>query len=221
MSRSSKILAVDLDGTLTRGGEDEVKPCIRRALTSLREMGWMLILVTGRDRGYIMGRRDLKDLFGAWVLEAGLAAYVPETGEYWCFADEAWRTMIKKLARLPFVEEKENTISFNEEYFEIVRREVECMGLEVAFRNNRSNIIILPPGVDKGFGLREVLKLLDIRGFVAAIGDSEIDRELLETADFKAVVADADLEVKMIANYIAKKKDGEGVIEVIKLLPSL
>lgn len=221
MLRSSRILAVDLDGTLTRGGEDEVKPWIKKALTSLREMGWKLILATGRDRRYIMRRWDLKNLFDAWVLEAGLAVYIPETGEYRCFADETWRSMIKKLARLPFIEEKENTISFNEKHLKTVRREVEIMGLKVVFKNNRGVIIILPPGVDKGFGLKEALKLLDVQGFVAAIGDSEIDQELLEVADFRAAVADGDPEVKRIADYVAKKKDGEGVMEVIDLLLSL
>ncbi|MEM4648587.1 MAG: HAD hydrolase family protein, partial [Nitrososphaerota archaeon] len=69
--------------------------------------------------------------------------------------------------------------------------------------------------------LKEALKLLDVQGFVAAIGDSEIDQELLEAADFRAAVADGDPEVKRIADYVAKKKDGEGVMEVIDLLLSL
>ncbi|RLG07626.1 MAG: Cof-type HAD-IIB family hydrolase, partial [Thaumarchaeota archaeon] len=45
----SKILVVDLDETLTRGGEDRVKPHVRESLFSLKKSGWTLILATGRD----------------------------------------------------------------------------------------------------------------------------------------------------------------------------
>lgn len=218
--RSSRILAADLDGTLTRGGEDTLKPRVREALLSLKRIGWKLILATGRDRRYIMRRRDLDGIFDAWILEAGLTLYLPETGEYRCFVDEGWRSRVKELSRLPFVEEKENTVSFDRGYLEIVRREVERMGLDAEFRDNRGKIIMLPPGVDKAYGLRRALELLGVDGFVAAVGDSEVDRELLSVADFKAVVADADAELKRVADYVASKEDGEGVVEVIELLLS-
>lgn len=64
------------------------------------------------------------------------------------------------------------------------RREVESVGLRVIFKNNKGVIIILPPAWIRVFGLKEALKLLDVQGFVAAIGDSEIDQELLEVVDF-------------------------------------
>lgn len=218
--RSSKILVADLDGTLTRGGEDKIKPHLKRLLLSLRGRGWTLILATGRDRSYLMRRGDLEGLFDAWVAEAGLTVYLPETGEYRCFANDSWRVRVKRLRRLPFVEEKENTVAFKSEYLDTVRAEVERLGVDVVFKDNRGTMILLPRWVDKALGVKEALRLLNVDGFLVAIGDSEVDLELLELADFKAVVANADPRLREKADYVANQEDGDGVVEVIENLLS-
>ena len=218
--RSSKILVADLDGTLTRGGEDRIKPHVRRSLISARKSGWTLILATGRDRRYLMGREDLVDLFDAWVAEAGLTIYLPKTGEYLCLASESWRKKVLQLKVLPFVEEKENTISFRLEYLDVVNAEVRRLGIDAVFKDNRGTIILLPRGVDKAYGVREALRLLGINGFIVAIGDSEVDLELLEYANFRIAVADADLRLKRLADYVTRGEDGDGVAEAIEKILS-
>ena len=218
--KSNKILVVDLDGTLTRGGEDLINPNVRASLFTLRNSGWTLILATGRDRLYLMRREDIRDLFDAWVSEAGLSIYLPRSGEYLCLASDSWKYLVKKLKALPFVEEKENTIAFKSEYLELVKVEAAKLGAKAVFKDNKGTIILLPEGVDKAVGVREALRLLDVDGFIAAIGDSEIDLELLEIADFKAAVADADPALKKKADYIASRGDGEGVIEIVQILLS-
>lgn len=218
--RLSKILVADLDGTLTRGGEDRLKPEVKKALTSLRDRGWILILATGRDRKYLMRREDLRGLFDAWVAEAGLTIYLPETGDYRCLADDSWRLRVKKLKVLPFVEEKENTIAFKSEYIDTVKAELVRLSIEAVLRDNKGTIILLPPGIDKAIGVREALRLLEVEGFIAAVGDSEVDLELLELADFRAVVADADPLLKEVAEYVASREDGDGFVEVARSLLS-
>ena len=216
----SKILVADLDGTLTRGGEDLLKPEVKKALISLKDRGWTLILATGRDRGYLMRRADLKGLFDAWVAEAGVSIYLPKTGDYRCLVSDAWKLKVKRLKVLPFVEEKENTIAFKSEYVDTVKAELIRINLEAVLRDNRGTIILLPPGIDKAVGVREALKLLGVEGFIAAVGDSEVDLELLEIADFRAVVADADPLLKKMADYVASREDGDGFIEVVESLLS-
>ncbi|RLG04452.1 MAG: hypothetical protein DRN54_00925 [Thaumarchaeota archaeon] len=218
--RWSRILVADLDGTLTRGGEDLLKPKVRKALTSLKDRGWTLILATGRDRRYLMGRADLKGLFDAWVAEAGLTVYLPKTGECRCLASDAWRLMVKRLKALPFVEEKENTITFRSEYVDTVKAELMRLGIKATLRDNKGMMILLPQGIDKAVGVREALRLLGVEGFIAAVGDSEVDLELLELADFRAVVADADPILKEMADYVASREDGEGFVEVVESLLS-
>ena len=216
----SKILVIDLDETLTRGGEDRVKPHVREALFSLKKSGWTLILATGRDRRYLMRRDDIEGIFDAWVTESGISVYLPESGIYEYFVDESWRMLVKKLRALPFVEEKENTVAFKSEYLDVIEAEVSKLGIRAVFRDNKGTILLLPEGVNKAFGVREAMKLLKVDGFIAAIGDSEVDLELLELADFKAVVANADPSLMEKADYVAEREDGDGVVEIIRVLSS-
>ena len=213
-------MVVDLDETLTRGGEDRVKPHVRKSLLSLKKSGWTLILATGRDRRYLMRRDDIEGIFDAWVAESGISVYLPESGIYQYFVDESWRMLVKKLRALPFVEEKENTIAFKSEYLDVIKAEVSKLGIRAVFRDNKGTILLLPEGVDKAFGVREAMKLLKVDGFIAAIGDSEVDLELLELADFKAVVANADPSLMEKADYVAEMEDGDGVVEIIRALLS-
>ncbi|MGB9960062.1 MAG: HAD hydrolase family protein [Candidatus Bathyarchaeales archaeon] len=214
----NNILVVDLDGTLTNGGEDPLKPHVKESLEYLRNCGWTLILATGRDRQYLLQRTDLKGIFDAWVTEAGLSVYMPNTGIYCCFVDDQWRMGIKKLTVLPFVEEKENTVAFRVEYVDAVKTEILKLGISAVFKNNKGAVILLPEGIDKAFGVKKALKLLNVEGPILVIVDAEVDLELFTIADFKAVVANAEQALKEEADYVATQENGNGVVEIIKTL---
>ncbi|MEM4576326.1 MAG: HAD family hydrolase [Candidatus Nezhaarchaeales archaeon] len=216
--RSSKILVVDLDETLTRGGDDPLKPYIKESLLRLRNQGWTLVLATGRDRRYLSKRTDLKGIFDAWVTEAGLSVYIPSSGVYYCFADERWVASVKKLAHLPFIEEKENTIAFKLEYMDLVKPEISKLEVKTVLRNNKGYVIVLPEGVSKALGVKEAFKLLNVDGYTIVIGDSEIDLELFAIADFKAAVANAEQSLKEKADYIAYRDNGDGVLEIVEFV---
>lgn len=211
---------MDLDGTLTNGGEDPLKPHVKASLVYLKNCGWTLMLATGRDRKYLMQRTDLREIFDAWITEAGLSVYVPNTGIYRCFADDHWIMRAKKLAVFPFVEEKENTVAFRFEYLDIVKTEILRLGINAVFKNNKGVVLLLPEGIDKAFGVKEALKLLNVDGCLIAIGDAEVDLELFTIADFKAVVANAEQALKEKADYVANQENGDGVVEIIKALLS-
>jgi hydroxymethylpyrimidine pyrophosphatase-like HAD family hydrolase len=56
------------------------------------------------------------------------------------------------------------------------------------------------------------------KGFVVAIGDSEVDVEMLKCADFKAAPSNADVAVKEVVDYVSSKENGDGVIEILERL---
>lgn len=218
-SRFSKILAVDLDRTLTQGGEDQVSPALRGLLERLKREGWTVILATGRDLEYVKSRSDLHGIFDAWILENGVEIFIPSTGETRSFLPEGWFKLQREAGKLPGVGVKRLTFHMPAERVEDVRRLAERLGVPVEFRRNRSLYYPLPKGTGKGFGLRKALEALGVGGWVAAIGDAQVDLDLFEEADFKAAVGDAEEEVKQAADYVALKPDGEGAAEVIlKLL---
>lgn len=53
---------------------------------------------------------------------------------------------------------------------------------------------------------------------VAAIGDSATDIEMLEIAGVRVAVANADENLKRVANFTLKLKSGDGVKEFIDSL---
>lgn len=218
--KSNNILVTDLDGTLTEGGEDPIKPKVKESLLYLKNSGWILVLATGRDRKYLMQRSDIKWIFDAWVTEAGLAVYLPIDGTYRRLVSDQWITEIKKLTTLPFVKEKENTVAFSDHFLNIIKREMQRIEVGAIFKSNKGLIMLLPEGIDKAYGVMEALKLLNVNGLIVAIGDSEIDLELFKVADFKATVANAEEALKKEADYIAGQENGDGVVEIIKTLLS-
>jgi len=215
----NKALVLDLDGTLTRGGEDRLSRELREKLLELKRDGWLLILATGRDRRYLESREDIKGIFDGWVCEAGASIYIPSTGVRRVLVDERWHQFISEVRKLECVVPKENTVSLScAECVESITSIASKFGVRCKVVNNKGSLLLLPEDVDKSTGLRELLKLMRFRGLVAAIGDSEVDVEMLKIADFKAAPSNADGVVKELVDYISSREDGEGVIDILELL---
>lgn len=216
--KSNKIFATDLDETLTHGGESRIEEKVKEALLKLRNSGWLLILATGRDRPYLMKREDIKNIFDAWIMEGGLSIYIPSRNIYKTFATSQWVNFINSLRKLNFIKPKENTVTLRREHIEEVKRIAEKFQIDVSFRDNKGTIMLLPKEVNKAYALQKLMEILGVNGFVVFVGDSEIDLELFEEADFSIAVANAEDQIKSKADYITKGEDGEGVIEVIDLI---
>ena len=215
----SKALVLDLDGTLTRGGEDRLSRELRERLLELKRDGWVLILATGRDRKYLESREDIRGVFDGWVCEAGVSIYVSSTGERKVLVDERWHQFINEVRGLGCVASKENTASLScGECLESIKSIASRLGVRCKVVNNKGSLLLLPEAVDKAVGLSELLKLMRFKGFVVAIGDSEVDVEMLKVADFKAAPSNADEVIKEVVDYVSSRENGEGVIEVLELL---
>jgi len=216
-----RALVLDLDGTLTRGGEDRVSEELRDKLLELKREGWVLILATGRDRGYLESREDIEGLFDGWVCEGGVSIYVPSTRERRVLVDEKWFQFISEVKKLKCVVPKENTVNLScSECVERIKSMASRFGVEFKVVNNKGSLLLLPEGINKNVGLSELLRLMKFEGLVAAIGDSEVDVEMLRSVDFKAAPSNADEVVKEVVDYVSSKEDGEGVIDILERLKS-
>jgi hydroxymethylpyrimidine pyrophosphatase-like HAD family hydrolase len=215
----SRALVLDLDGTLTRGGEDRLSEELRSKLLELKRDGWVLVLATGRDRRYLESREDIKGVFDGWICEAGAFIYIPSTGKYKALVDEKWHRFIDEVKRLRCVVPKENTVSLScSECVESIKSIASRFGVRFKVVNNKGSLLLLPENIDKYVGLSELLKLVKFKGFVVAIGDSEVDVEMLKRADFKAAPSNADVAVKEVVDYVSSKENGDGVIEILERL---
>ncbi len=73
--------------------------------------------------------------------------------------------------------------------------------------------------VNKGVGLTKIAELLGITpNKFAAIGDSENDVEMLQTAGIGVAVGNADKKATAAADYVSRSAHGSGVIEGLKHL---
>ena len=78
------------------------------------------------------------------------------------------------------------------------------------------NIEINAAGVNKGKGLLELGKLLGIsREEIMACGDGDNDIEMLREVGFGVAMANADDEVKEVADYVTDSNDEDGVAKAI------
>jgi len=62
------------------------------------------------------------------------------------------------------------------------------------------------------------IKAINFRGKVIAVGDGENDLSMFSVADFKVAVANAVPEVKREADLVLSREDGEGVVELLKMI---
>ena len=78
---------------------------------------------------------------------------------------------------------------------------------------------ILPHGANKGNGIE---KLVELKGLhersVVAVGDYDNDLEMLEMADVKIAVANAESAVKALADIIVCDNNSGAIFEIVELL---
>ena len=73
-------------------------------------------------------------------------------------------------------------------------------------------IHLTDPRVNKGSSLKLVAEDMGIKtDDIIAIGDSENDIDFLKVAGLKVAVANADHQIKKMADYVTTKKYGDGV----------
>ena len=226
-----KAIAVDIDGTITN---HDRKICIS-AIESIRAaeaINVPTIIVTGNIFFYAYATSVLIGTSGGFVAENGGVISEIHDG-------------IQKMKVLGDIEKVENAYSYlkskintkyNAEYdlnkvddtdsrlseiaiyrtldVNIIKEELKNFDVEVY--DTQFALHITDKQVNKGSSLEIIAKK---QGFqmneIMAIGDSENDIEFLANAGIKVAVANADSNLKDIADYVTVNKYGDGVREAI------
>lgn len=212
-------LAVDYDGTIAT--DSHVDEATVDALASLSATGRKLLLVTGRVLP------ELKSVFPQWpifdrvVAENGAILIHPKTGEIQRLAKPPPPALAERLlkARAQPLIVGEVIVATRTPFDGVALQAIRELGLEMHIVFNKGAVMILPMGVDKGFGLRAAARDLgiDLKG-IAAGGDAENDHSLLEPCGFKIAVANAVPALKQRADLVTQGARGQGVREAIALL---
>lgn len=213
-----KVLACDLDGTLTKNGEvaNETWATLRQA----KAAGLTLILVTGRILDTFSADGPYAELCDAIVAENGAIVYFPRHDRVESPFGHVSAAVIKHLECLAVPLERGTAIvATRVPHDEAVLAVLREIGGGATVEYNRGAVMVLPPGATKGTGLRYALHELGYSPCnVVACGDAENDRSFFEVVELAAAVANAVPDIQELADVVLPYENGAGVRWLINQL---
>lgn len=212
-----KAIVIDIDGTLT----NKKRELNCEAVKALRKLKIPVILATGNISCFA---RTTAKLIGVPEI------LICENGGVVCYEDEEIVLGDKnKCIRAVKILEKHFKIELLDDEYrksEVCLRRTfsiseakKILPKDVRIVDTGFAYHIIDVNVNKGRALKFIADKLgiDVKDFVA-IGDSENDIEMLEVAGFGIAVANANIELKKIANMVTSKPNGDGVVEALEFL---
>jgi phosphoglycolate phosphatase (TIGR01487 family) len=212
-------LVADYDGTLATGGK--VSNATADSLRRLRTSGRHAILATGRRLNDLLEICPFIDLFSYVVAENGALVYEPERRETTLLADPMPDRFLEAMrdANVSPLEVGSVIVATRVPHQDRVLGIIRELGLELKITFNRTAVMILPTGINKGSGTKYVLRKLGLSPHeIVAVGDSENDHSLLQLAECPVAVANALDAIKEVAAFVTKAPAGDGVVELIEEL---
>jgi hydroxymethylpyrimidine pyrophosphatase-like HAD family hydrolase len=199
---SIQALVTDYDETIATDGV--VSAQTLAALARFRGSGRKLILNTGRVLRDLTSVFSKLALFDLVVVENGAVLYDPHVPLQTLLAPPPPQALLDALRRrsIPMLV-GEVALETSSSYLIPIREAIEESGVPRDLAFNKSSVLILPPGVDKGSGLRAALGQLGISPeHAAGIGDAENDHALLAACGLAVAVPHAIPALKQQAGVI-------------------
>lgn len=212
-------LAVDYDGTIAENGS--VPPQVCASLTTLKNSGRKLLLVTGRELQALKHHFPHLDLFDLVVAENGALLYDPVTDTEELIAEPASMNLVSRLRGkgVSPLSVGRSVIATWHPWEEAVINSIRELGLELQMTFNKDAIMVLPPGVNKASGLAAALRTLGICELnVVGVGDAENDHSFLSICGCSAAVSNAIDSIKASADVCLSLDHGRGVCELVDML---
>ena len=206
-----RALACDYDGTLA--SQDRIGPEARAALERARQAGLRLVLVTGRTFFDLTRVCDCLELFDAVVAENGAVLYWPRSQTLRDQAPAPSPRLLAELDRRGIAYQVGRVVVDTARTNEPgVREALEAAGVALDLVYNRAFLMLLPHGVSKGTGVRQVIRDLGLSFHdVLGIGDAENDADLFDACGFTACPANAVPALKARADWVFPGENGAGI----------
>lgn len=210
-----RAIAVDYDGTLSE--TEQPSEDVLAAVAEVRASGRRVVLVTGRILA------ELREIFPA--VDEWFDAVVAENGAVLSI-EGATRVLAPPVEfeldealvdrGVPF-RRGQVLLATRAAYETEIQSEIRRLGLETQLTRNRGELMVLPPGVSKGFGVYQALGDLGVSHHsTIAIGDGENDHSLLGMCELGVAVANAVEGLRRHADLVLEKAAGAGVAELLR-----
>ena len=214
--RRLRALATDYDGTLAHNGA--VSKTTLNALERLKNAGFRLILVTGRELNDLAAIFPELGWFDLAVMENGGVLFHPESSTSEALAAPPSTEFVARLlARGLPLHSGQVIVATWEPHENAVLEVIKELGLELQVIFNKGAVMILPSGVNKATGLQAALQKLGLEpAEVAGVGDAENDHAFLDICGFSVAVANALPSIKEKVHFVTQADHGDGVVELIE-----
>ncbi len=235
-----KLLATDMDGTLTRQGK--FTAALLKGLERLQRAGWPVVIVTGRSAGWVNGLAHYLPVVGAMAENGGV--YFPQTGSPEPLVDlpdlaahrQQLATVFLQLQqRWPQLKESDdNRFRLTDWTFDVeglsptdleAMAEV-CQALGWGFTYSTVQCHLFTLGQSKAAGLQRVLQR-HFEPIVAAevitLGDSPNDESLFNPTLFPHAVGVANVKDYLprlghCPAYVTHAPEVDGFLELVQAL---
>lgn len=213
---AATILACDYDETLASGGK--VAQPVLAALRRFRSSGGKFMLVTGRELDDLAQVAPEFTAFDFIVAENGAVLFRPDSGGITTIArppSPAFVAALKQRGVQPLSIGR-SIVATLRQYDSAVREAITELKLDLEVILNRSSLMVLPRGVNKGTGLtRALTELCWLPQNVIGVGDAENDVPFLRLCGVSVAVANAIPAIQELAGWTTAEPRGDGVVEII------
>ncbi len=222
-----KLLISDIDGTLADKNEILTMNSIK-AIALAKKHDFRVILASGNPYpvtltiSWYLGAQD-------WVIAETGCVIGNDWNYYQIFSDRNLILQGEKLLLKTFPGKVQisptnsfrlaDTAIYSSIPVEILQKTLTSHNLPLELRDSGFAIHIIPQGINKGFGLQEIIKKL--KGspeVIAVIGDGDNDLDLFKHATIKGAVSNATTTIKEQSDFISTGKFGDGVLEFVQYL---
>jgi hydroxymethylpyrimidine pyrophosphatase-like HAD family hydrolase len=211
-----RILACDYDRTIAT--DATASDAALGALRAVAASGRRLVLVTGRTLDELLDAFTELTAFDLIVVENGAVIVVPETGGQQPLAEPIPARLLRELRDRGVDHLVVGSVicATKATQFALVREVVEELGLgDLQLIINRDSLMVCPPGVNKGSGLRAaVAELGESLAATVAVGDGENDLPLVGEAGVGVAVANAVDQLKALADIVLDEPNGAGIVKL-------
>ena len=225
---AKKVLAVDIDGTITLNGFGKIHLQALEKLRNLKNDGHHVIFVTGRSsiEAYFLSIFGGLTLLGVGenggcithgeIMTHKMIGDKNECQNAFSYLKKSLDESIKEKPVFPRLTEVVLDRTFDIKNAQAILDEE---GFNVGVFDSGYAYHINSRGVDKGSGLIKALEMLnaDLEDTIA-LGDSETDVPMFRTVKNNIAVNNSIPELKEIAKIVTTKNSGEGLLEGLSMI---
>lgn len=210
-------LALNLDGTLMTGGRADAAALA--ALSRLRRSGRRVVLVTSRRLADLTPVLPSLEPFDCVVAENGAILHWPSRRESTVLCRPVPESFIRALLQqgVTSLVRGQAVVQAPRARASALVEAVGELGLELQVIFAGAHVLAVPPGINKGEGLREALLSLGMSVHeVVSLGAGANDHSLLDVSECAVAVANALPALKARAAFTTRGAAGAGVVELVE-----